>query len=203
MTTESVNIDGVAFPIKPISKTYEGDPEQALRFVDIKALLDSHKVGDMITVKSSGFAFFKGYHDATNIVLFVGDKVAFSFNRDRTTGKQVYSKMKAVLENIGLENGDRLRGAEVIYTFKVLEGLEGNYLSLVKMEFTGVVKDFESNVEVLGADVLKNTAQKQPAEEKVTEITVGTFSPSEYESIKAGKKGGVDYSKFLNQKVKH
>lgn len=194
MTTESVKMEnGEVIPLKPVSKNYEGDPEQALRFVDIKGLLESHKVGDTIAVKSTGYAFFNGYHDATNIVLFVGDKVAFSFNRDRTTGKQIYSKLKGVLDVIGVENGDRLRGAEVIYTFKVLEGLEGNYLALVKMEFTGVVKDFESNVEVLGAENLKQSTLTPKTSNEDEEVA----------TLVTTKSKGVDYSKFLNTKVKH
>lgn len=197
MTTESVKtMEGELLPLKEIGKNYIGNPEDALRFVNIKEVIESHEVGDIISVKAGGYALFKGFKDATNVVLFLSDKVALSFNSERTTGKQIMKKLKEVLAQIGSENADRLRGAEVIYTFKLLEGLDGNYLTLVKMEFTGVVKEFESKVEVSGADSLLNVPSKE-------ESPVVFVETQERKNSLKKPDGGIDYGKLLNKKEKH
>ena len=201
MTTESVKtMEGYTLPIKAIGKNYTGDPEEALRFVDIKAAIEDHDVGDFITVKVSGYALFRGYNDATNVVLFLSDRVAMSFDISRTTGKQVYAQLKKVIAELGDEYEDKLRGAEAIYTFKILEGLKGNYLALVKLEFTGEVKEFESKVEVSGFDSLKGNLTSQPKQDGLT------TTPTQTSTVVVGEMQshtGVDYSKFLNKKVKH
>jgi hypothetical protein len=201
MTTESVKtIEGYTLPIKAIGKNYTGNPEEALRFVDIKAAIEDHDVGDFITVKASGYALFKGYNDATNIALFLSDRVAMSFDISRTTGKQVHTQLKKVITELGEEYEDNLKGAEVIYTFKVLEGLKGNYLALVKLEFTGEVKEFESKVEVSGFDSLKGNLTTAPKQDGLT------TTPTQTSTVVVGEMQshtGVDYSKFLNKKVKH
>jgi hypothetical protein len=187
MTTENVKtLEGMVLPLKPVGKNYVGNPEEALRFVDIKEVLDSLSIGDMFSVKATGYALFKGYHDTINVALFLSDKVALSFSTERTTGKQIDKKLKDVLASIGEENEERLRGAEVIYTFKVLKGLAGNYLAVVKMVFTGVVKEFESKVEVSGIDNVKRPDTPENPKVEVQEATVKT--------------GGVDYAKFLKRK---
>lgn len=164
--SQPVVIEPLALPLKPmkVPEGYEGSEEDLLRFVDVKTLIASLGKDTKFRVLVDYYKFGLGYNDKPNVIFYLPEKRAISFSADRTTGK----KFREIIERIVAEHPhlkDTLNttsGRRQFYAhFKVFEGLEGNYLGLIKLDFTGVVnEDKQSSIEISGLG--------EPKEQEIT-----------------------------------
>lgn len=158
------------------NEKYKDNAEEGLRFVDIKSLLDEYKAGDELVFHVTGYTIVSGYQGKPNILLFIGEREALSFSTQRTTGKSIIQNLKKTLSKLEVKYGENaesiLRGAEAIYTLKILNGLSGNYFGLVSIEFTGNVSEKTFDAEISGDDKLLQMTLPEFEPEEEPKITV-------------------------------